>query len=286
LMLQNGLNVVLAGAPNSGKSTLINNLAADDVAIVTPLAGTTRDKLQANILLHGLPLQITDTAGLRDTTEIIEQEGIIRSEKAMQAADLIIWLCNLDLDSFEMSDQKTTFNNEGINALLEIDWERFVSWRQKLQCEDVPVFYVANKSDLHNDEVKSFIKNKLQGLSITDELRWEVKSKRSKIKTLLLSAKNNDGVFSLEKSLVEFSGVATVDATGGSMSARKRHVDALKNALARLNAASAFYTQKNTSLEIIAEEMRLAQISLSELTGEHTSDDLLGEIFSSFCVGK
>ncbi|EIJ41075.1 tRNA modification GTPase TrmE [Beggiatoa alba B18LD] len=233
-LLKEGVHIALVGEPNVGKSSLLNCLAGRETAIVTPIAGTTRDIVRDQIQLDGMPLHIIDTAGLRDTDDIVEQEGIRRTKLALQAVDLVILL----LDDRYADDQATP------ELLASIPSKPLI---------------IRNKIDLSGHEA---------GISPQG--------------MVYISAKTGAGVEDLKQTLRERLGLQT--QTEGTFIARRRHLDALTRTLTALqNAMSYIHSYQN---ELLAEELRLAQQALSEITGEFTPDDLLGQIFSTFCIGK
>ena len=231
-LLHDGIRVVLAGEPNVGKSSLLNALAGDDVAIVTPIAGTTRDTVKSRISIKGLPVEIVDTAGLRETTDAVEAIGIERTRAAILDADLALVI---------------------VESAQEVPSELLAELPDAL-----PRIIVRNKIDLA-----------LQRARVDDKGVW-------------LSAKTADGVELLTDAIADAVGF-NYREEGGFM-ARERHVTALRAALAHIDAAAAHLD--HVALELFAEELRLAHDALGEITGEFTADDLLGEIFSRFCIGK
>lgn len=237
-MLREGLAVVIAGRPNAGKSTLINCLAGRDVAIVTEVAGTTRDVMREHILLDDIPLHLIDTAGLRESDDLVEKEGIKRAWQEVGRADCLLMV----IDVSEPDDES--------NQLSE-------AIRQQLP-KDVPIIRVFNKID-----------------------RIGVAGKREN-NGIYLSAKTEEGLPLLKSKIKEVVGYS---ATEGQFLARRRHIQAL-NAAKELLLAGCHQLATHRAGELLAEDLRLAHQSLSEITGEFTSDDLLGEIFSSFCIGK
>ena len=237
VVLREGLHVVLAGEPNVGKSSLLNALAGQDLAIVTHIAGTTRDKVSQVITLDGVPITITDTAGLRDTDDTIEAIGIERTWAAIEQADVILHLSAVDT------------NNLTLDPLIQ----------QRRAAKSI-VLNVCNKVDLSSNVV-------------TD-----------KNDTLFISAKTGLGLDVLRAKLLELAGWNPGQES--PWLARQRHVDALMAAQQHLNQASEFALQKDLVLDLFAEELRLAHSRLGLITGQMTPDDLLGEIFSRFCIGK
>ncbi len=242
-ILREGMKAVIAGRPNAGKSSLLNALAGREVAIVTDIAGTTRDVLHEHIHLDGMPLHIIDTAGLREAADKVEQIGIARAWQEIEQADIIL----LMVDSNDPSQTLESMQSEFL---------------QKMPAH-IPVVLIRNKADL-SGEATGFVD-------------------LGKIKILHLSAKTGEGVELLRNHLKQTMGYQS--STEGSFIARRRHLDALKHALTHLEAALTQLTVFH-AMELLAEELRLAQNNLSEITGKFTSDDLLGNIFSSFCIGK
>lgn len=237
-LLTEGMTVVIAGRPNAGKSSLLNCLSGRDSAIVTDIPGTTRDVLREHIDLDGLPLHIVDTAGLRNSDDRVEQEGIKRAWREIEKADLV--LCLVDSTATEHKDPN------------EI-WPEFF---EKLPADCKRVL-VRNKIDL-TGEAPGFYDNVLH-LSLTQHLGIE------DLKTYL-------------KALVGFT-------TEGTFMARRRHLDALHKAFGFVKIGEEQLARHKAG-ELLAEDLRQAQLALGEITGEFSSDDLLGKIFSSFCIGK
>jgi tRNA modification GTPase len=241
-LLREGLSVVLAGQPNVGKSSLLNALAGAELAIVTPVAGTTRDKVTQTIQIEGIPLHIIDTAGLRDTEDEVERIGIARSWQEIERADVILHLLDARIGMTE--------DDRLIAA-------RFAA--------GVPVVRILNKTDLLGAA---------PALAQATDGASEVR----------LSAKQGAGIDLLRAELLRLAGWQT-----GAQSvylARERHLIALRAAHAHLDRAAALAQQHAQALDLFAEELRLAQIQLNTITGEFSSDDLLGVIFSRFCIGK
>ncbi|CAM5191442.1 tRNA modification GTPase MnmE OS=Castellaniella defragrans OX=75697 GN=mnmE PE=3 SV=1 [Castellaniella defragrans] len=247
LVLREGLHVVLAGQPNVGKSSLLNALAGEDVAIVTPIAGTTRDRVVQQIHLDGVPLHIVDTAGLRETSDTVERIGIERSWAEISRAQVIVHL------------QDARHPDDPLDAAIV----------QRLPA-GVPVLQVWNKVDLLD-----------AGESESGESAARIGADGSPV---LISAHTGEGLDALRARLLRIAGW-----TPGSESpwlARERHVRALEEARDHLRIAGDHASHGDQILDLFAEELRLAHESLCGITGEFTSDDLLGEIFSSFCIGK
>jgi tRNA modification GTPase len=237
VILRSGLHVVLTGLPNVGKSSLLNRLSGMDRAIVTDVAGTTRDILREVIEIDGIPLHIIDTAGLRESDDVVERIGVERAWAEIERADVIVQLVDART-GLAQEDQKIA---------------------QRLPTT-VPRLVVENKCDLLGVE------------SGRSELAGQVH--------LRLSAKSGDGVDVLRAELLRIAGWG--GAGEDVILARERHVQALVEA----DAKSALARRRLGQLELCAEELRLAQQALAEITGEFTADDLLGRIFSSFCIGK
>lgn len=232
-LLREGIHVVLVGQPNVGKSSLLNQLAGDEVAIVTPIAGTTRDTVREEIEISGVPFHIIDTAGLRETSCEVEQIGINRTWAAVEKASLALLL----LDARE----GITPSDQAILARLPAR---------------LPVLQVFNKIDLVPDLTGRAEKN------------------------VYVSAKHGDGMVALHDRLLSMAGW---EQTGeGAFMARERHIRALELAGVHIGKAR----ENSARLEFFAEELKLAQLALSSITGEFSADDLLGEIFSRFCIGK
>lgn len=238
-LLREGMTVVLAGLPNAGKSSLLNALAGQESAIVTDIAGTTRDVLREEINLDGMPLHIIDTAGLRESGDAVEQEGIRRAWREIEQADRLLLLVD--------DERGVTTEERGI-------LDRFPHGRN--------VTVIRNKCDLSGNAPA--VENSDLGVEIR------------------LSAKTGDGLVLLRDHLKQTMGFQG-SGEGGFM-ARRRHLDALSRAEANLENGEQLLQQG--AGELLAEELRLAQQVLGEITGEVTSDDLLGRIFSSFCIGK
>lgn len=236
-VLREGLRVAIAGAPNVGKSSLLNRLAGRDAAIVTDIAGTTRDVLREAISLDGLPLHVADTAGLRETGDPVEAEGVRRARAEIGAADRLLLLVD-DRDGLSPSER----------ALLS-----------ELPA-GVSVTVIYNKCDLSGEP---------PGPCGEDALR--------------VSAATGAGIEELVAHLKDCAGYRSADESG--FSARRRHLDALARADAALEDGRARLAEQAAG-ELLAEELRLAQMALGEITGEVTTEDLLGEIFASFCIGK
>jgi len=237
-LLKEGMTVVIAGKPNAGKSSLLNKLAGQESAIVTEIAGTTRDILREHIQIDGLPLHIIDTAGLRESNDIIEQEGVKRAKQMIEKADRVLFV----IDVNESSSIE--------NSLLDI------------VPEDIGVTTVYNKIDKNNQAAEIIEK---EGTAI------------------YLSAKTGYGMDLLKQHLKNCMGYQQKNE--GQFIARRRHLDAIDTAEQHLKIADKNLHQLKAG-ELLAEELRFAQEALSSITGEFSSDDLLGRIFSDFCIGK
>ena len=240
-LLREGLQVVIAGKPNAGKSSLLNALAGVDRAIVTDIAGTTRDVLHEKISLNGLPMTLTDTAGLRETGDIVEKEGIRRAIIEIEQADLLLLVYDL---------------SQGENPLILAE-QYFAE-----HLEPKRLMLIGNKCDL-TDQVSAL--TDFQGF-----------------RNISVSAKQETGVQVLIDAITAHAGFQPEEDT---FIARTRHLDAMKRTQAYLAEAHEQLTVYQAG-ELVAESLRLAQNALGEITGDFSADDLLGEIFGSFCIGK
>ena len=243
-LLREGLNVVIAGKPNAGKSSLLNKLAGDEIAIVTDQPGTTRDVLRQQIHMDGLPVNLIDTAGLRSAVDVVEAEGVRRALTELSRADRVLYI----LDAAAPPGESSASDLAGeLNELPK----------------GVPVTLIFNKIDLSGAQAS------------VDESRDPPQ--------VFLSAKTGAGLDLLRAHLKSRAGYRSGDS--GALSARRRHLEALDRA--RSHVVQAAQTLAATrAFELFAEELRLAQLALGQIPGEFSSDDLLGEIFSSFCIGK
>lgn len=239
-LLHDGMTVVLAGKPNAGKSSLLNALAGQESAIVSDIPGTTRDIVREHIQIDGLPIRVLDTAGLRESGDAIESEGVRRAQAAMEKADRVL----LIVDDNETSDDEL---------------EQMIA---KLACGG-PRTIVRNKIDLSGKE-PLYIDTRCY-------------------KEICVSAKTGAGLDHLRQHLKDCMGYQP--AGEGTFMARRRHLDAIERAVDHV-AEGRKQLESTRAGELLAEELRLAQNDLGEITGEVTSDDLLGKIFSTFCIGK
>jgi tRNA modification GTPase len=248
-LLSEGMSVVIAGAPNAGKSTLLNRLAGYEAAIVTEIPGTTRDLLRERIDLDGLPLHIIDTAGLRDTADPIEREGIRRAEGEMNRADRVLFVIDAPADPTAAAYREQA-------ARLPAG---------------VPVTLVYNKIDQpwRRSEVTAGGDRVAPGRSAPTRVE--------------VSAQTGEGMEALRAHLKASAGYNASE--GGALSARARHVEALNCAQGCIELAASQLLQHRAG-ELVAEELKRAQAALGEITGAVGSDELLGQIFSSFCIGK
>lgn len=252
-LLREGLQVVLMGEPNVGKSSLLNALAGSDVAIVTPIAGTTRDKVVQMIQIEGVPINVIDTAGLRHTNDEVEKIGIDRTKQAISQADAIIWL--QDASNVVGKESQELQQSSGFDELFGLSIE-------------VPRLTVFNKVDLLDE-------NALACLPVGGNV-------------LHLSAKQGLGLDALRHRLLVLAGWQQGQ---GVYLARERHLIAMRSSnehlvLAQQHLLAAGKSVIGVGLELLAEELRLAQDQLSSITGAFSADDLLGEIFTRFCIGK
>lgn len=235
-LLQEGITAVIAGKPNAGKSSLLNQLCGKDSAIVTDIAGTTRDLLREHIVIDGMPIHVIDTAGLRHSEDIVEQEGVRRAYSEIEKADIILFV----IDTSE--------------AIIP-DLEKFI----KKTPAHATIITIRNKIDLLHENPQ------------------QVEH------TISLSAKHGLGIDLLKNHIKKIVGYQSTQE--GIFSARQRHLDALTRAENFIQSGR-LQLEKYKAGELLAEELRQAQLALNEMTGEFTSDDLLGRIFASFCIGK
>ncbi|OGB31520.1 MAG: tRNA uridine-5-carboxymethylaminomethyl(34) synthesis GTPase MnmE [Burkholderiales bacterium RIFCSPLOWO2_02_FULL_66_35] len=248
-LLRDGLTVVIAGQPNAGKSSLLNALAGAELAIVTPVAGTTRDVVQQTIQIEGVPLHVIDTAGLRDSPDVdeVEKIGIERAWGQIHQADAVLFLHDLtrsDSLAYQSADADIAAALPG----------------------GVTVLQVWNKLDQCSESVRARL------------------SDPARAGELAISAKNGDGLEALRQRLLDLAGWQ--HAGDGLFMARERHLQALARVGTHLDGAHTLLAAQAEHLDLMAEELRLAQQALGEITGEFSADDLLGEIFSRFCIGK
>lgn len=237
VILREGLSLVIAGRPNAGKSTLINALAGRDVAIVTEVAGTTRDVMREHIVIDDIPLHIIDTAGLRDSDDVVEKEGIRRAYEELKKADAVL----LVIDAQKPESEHALLKE--IHSLLPIN---------------IPIISIFNKIDLID------------------------KKPESTQNTVYLSAHLGVGLDALKEMIKQVAGYQPIE---GQFLARRRHLQALDKATQLLKTGQMQLAEHRAG-ELLAEDLRLAHQVLCEITGEFSSDDLLGTIFSSFCIGK
>jgi tRNA modification GTPase len=239
-ILRDGIQLVLVGAPNVGKSSLLNTLAGEEVAIVTAIAGTTRDRIKESIQIEGVPMHVIDTAGLRQTSDEVEARGIERTWEAIHSADLVIFLSAPNVES----------EDDGL---------------KKRVLEAVPpkcaILEVINKADLLGGGVNS----------ASDEV-------------IAISAKTGQGVDALKREILKRVGWGGTQE--GVIVSRRRHLDCIERASEHIARSEQFAANGNNSLELLAEELALAQNHLGQITGKLLPDDLLGKIFSQFCIGK
>jgi len=243
-LLREGIQVVLAGQPNVGKSSLLNALAGAELAIVTPIAGTTRDKVSQTIQIEGVPVHVVDTAGLRDSNDEVERIGIARSWAEIEAADAVILLH--DLTRLGQAEHDAA----DAQILTRLPGSLAAAGR---------LLHVFNKADA-------------------------APSRQVDAAALVLSAKTGAGIAALRAKLLELAGWHA--QPDGVFIARARHVHALRRTREHLARAQTHAAQADAALDLFAEELRLAHDALGEITGVFTPDDLLGEIFGRFCIGK
>jgi tRNA modification GTPase len=242
-LLREGITVVLAGQPNVGKSSLLNALAGAELAIVTPIAGTTRDKVSSTIQIEGVPVHVIDTAGLRDSTDEVERIGVARTWGEIERADAVLLL----------------------HDLTRVGEPAYEAGEARIEAR-LPAALVGTDRLLH-------VYNKADAAPVAAGLAG-----------LALSARSGNGIDALRARLLELAGWHAQPE--GLFIARTRHVQALRDTRAHLGRALAQAARADAALDLLAEELRLAHEALGEITGAFTSDALLGEIFSRFCIGK
>ena len=257
VLLREGIKVVIAGQPNAGKSSLLNALAGAELAIVSPIAGTTRDKIQQTIQIEGVPLHVIDTAGLRESGDEVEQMGVARAWGAIDTADVVLFLHDL-----------TRLPAPGTPPVAGSDQALYLAADARIAADllarlspQVPVIDVWNKTDLSS------------GMQSANTDR-----------SVCLSARTGDGLEHLRQCLLQLAGWNTIPE--GVYMARARHVQALHRVDQHVTQAAAEVAARSPALDLVAEELRLAQNALGEITGAFGADDLLGVIFSRFCIGK
>lgn len=248
-LLRDGLKVVIAGQPNAGKSSLLNALAGAELAIVTPIAGTTRDLVQQTIQIEGVPLHVIDTAGLRHGADVdeVEQIGIQRAWGQIEQADAVLFLH--DLSRADQADYQAA--DAAIAADLPAGVTLLPVWNKRDQCSAGAM---------------------------------PLKARAEAAGELVISAKQGEGLEALRQRLLDLAGWQ--HAGDGLFMARARHLQALRRVGEHLALAHEHLAARAEHLDLLAEELRLAQVALGEITGEFSADDLLGEIFSRFCIGK
>jgi tRNA modification GTPase len=242
-LLRDGMQVVIAGQPNAGKSSLLNALAGMELAIVTPVAGTTRDVVSQTLQIEGVPIHVLDTAGLRETDDAVERIGIERAWQAIERADALLFVH----DATQQDDPDHQARDQRLRARLPAG---------------LPAIEVWNKCDVAS----------VQPSSVPHE-------------ALAVSAKQGQGLADLRQRLLQIAGWQQA-AGEGLYSARQRHVQALHEVAEHLKAAQMALAQQAGALDLLAEDLRQAQQALARITGDFSADDLLGEIFSRFCIGK
>jgi tRNA modification GTPase len=252
-LLREGIKAVIAGQPNAGKSSLLNALAGTEVAIVTPIAGTTRDAISQSLQIDGIPLHVVDTAGLRfngeEQIDQVEAIGIERAWQHIQSADVVLFVHDLTRQ----------------NSPIYIEEDKKIEKQLAHLCgENLPLIKVWNKLDAVDGNT--------------------IKTTHS-LEELYVSAKNREGLDGLRKRLLSVVGIEQIQGEG-LFTARQRHVSALKRVSSHLKICQAIFDSEQVLLELVAEELRQAQLALNEITGEFVADDLLGVIFSNFCMGK
>jgi tRNA modification GTPase len=252
-LLRDGITLAIIGKPNAGKSSVLNALSGNDAAIVTDIPGTTRDVLREEIEIGGIPVHIADTAGIRETNDQIEEEGVRRARRVQVEADIVLLVVD---GSMADDDPLGPFEHPESRS-------------------DQKLIVAINKSDLPTRLGRRELKNAAGALP-----HWE--SENGNCGLITLSARTGEGLDELRSTIIGAMGGE--EQSSGAFSARQRHVDALKRVREHLEIAASHL--ENGHGELLAEELRLGQRALSEITGEVLPDDLLGTIFASFCIGK
>lgn len=254
VILQEGVKIAIAGKPNAGKSSLLNSLCRREEAIVTDIPGTTRDVIKTNLNIRGIPVSLVDTAGLRETTDVIEKQGIKKAFDNIDKADFVLMV--VDASSEEPSQLKLS---ETIDKAKEQDvYKKHAS----------KIILVLNKLE---NVTKEFVSKFIRDGDFSDS------------SVVIVSAKFNKGIDKLEQVILNKVGFSQTNE--GSFTARRRHLESIAKVKDSLLSARNYLNNK-VAIDLIAEELRQAQVFLGEITGEYTPDDLLGSIFSSFCIGK
>ena len=252
-ILREGIKVVIAGQPNVGKSSLLNALAGAELAIVTPIAGTTRDKVSQIVQIDGVPLHVVDTAGLRDALDEVEKIGVMRAWDEIANADAVLFI-------HDLTRQDLQGNRDNAIDYIAKDKELASAIALKVS-KNTPVIEVWNKCDLARAQMLRLVGG-----------------------GVLISAKTGSGLQDLRGQLLRVVGWQA--APEGVFMARERHVGALRDVQQQLLAAQTQLASTAPALDLLAEDLRRAQLALASITGAFSGDDLLGEIFSSFCIGK
>ena len=262
-ILREGVRVVIAGQPNAGKSSLLNALAGAELAIVTPIAGTTRDAVQQTIQIDGVPVHVVDTAGLREKQEAdeVERIGIDRAWRHIEGADAVLFVHDV------------LRKNEVLYQAADAEISKTLSASLP---KHIPVVHIWNKADTLGE-----VTAKEDGPENTQHTKIQSEATRQ----IHLSAKTGFGLDTLRQELLRIAGWQG-GASEGLYMARARHVQALDEVHTHFEIAQVHLAQKSPALDVLAEELRLSQNALNAITGEFSSDDLLGVIFSSFCIGK
>jgi len=285
-LLREGLRVVIAGQPNVGKSSLLNALAGKELAIVTPIAGTTRDKLQQELQIDGVPIHVMDTAGLRDSEDVVERMGIDRAWEAVEAADAVLFLRDLSRaneTAYKQSDEALSLD---LDRRLGQRVPRLNVWNKMDVVGGLESFRSEKNSSDTTGDGKDGVAPRVQEQAKLHDLPSSDASRLSP--DLWISAQTGAGLDALRQQLLQLAGWQG-GAQDGLFIARTRHIAALQEASQHLQAAAEWLRtngQQAPALELLAEELRLCQVALGDITGQVSSDELLGHIFSKFCIGK
>ncbi|MBT8146870.1 MAG: tRNA uridine-5-carboxymethylaminomethyl(34) synthesis GTPase MnmE [Gammaproteobacteria bacterium] len=288
-ILQEGIKVAIAGRPNAGKSSLLNSLSGRETAIVTDIPGTTRDTLKELIDVDGIPVHIIDTAGLRQSTDVVEQEGVRRAREVIENADLVMLVADSQLmqDESGVLDQhfaETQLPEQTLEAGRLLVVYNKIDLLESDRQPSLPFSTLDRSLDRSLDSSQdSSLDSSQENTRNSSKFIAQVMIMGRQVPSVMVSAKTDAGIDQLREQIKNMVGYTASEE--GSFSARERHIRALRSACTALETANSQLLGRG-NLELVAEDLRQAQNFLGEITGQVTSDDLLGQIFSTFCIGK